>query len=791
MSSDKKISKLVLTKFRGATTETVLEFDDEKPIVLIFGENGRGKSTIIDAIDFVCNKSAGSIKTRSSTDPKKHLSAIGHKPKDFSVTLHSGENEWTGRHNGKDILIDGAENPPAAFILRRNKLLRLVEAKPADRYDELRRFIDVDNVEKSEQVLREAVNNSKSQLDRFAAQQTEAAETLEEIWQTEGMSHGSAQEWAQAKVQADVTELQEQINQIEEILDSRQNFQTQLRDYKDAKERYETANDELVELQTEIAAAEKTSAGGNMQLIDLLKRAETYIETQGNQGGCPVCLSDYDAENLKTEIKQRLSDLSSFEELRKRLETKNAARQKAESVQSNSKNELIEIATAHARQLQFSELAMIESASANWAEYELLKEDTLTAAALENFDEKSFALSAKLDDLQRRLQKDLNQYNTITQLHERLVKIKQDAEEEDRVLKGLKTILEIVHRERITYTQTILDAVKDECTRLYEVIHPNEPYKLTGLKLDEKTKGSLHQLAHFDGHDDVSPQAYFSESHLDTLGFCFWLAVAKHSSGGDAIIVLDDAFTSVDAAHVSRIIELLTDEVKGKKNKEDKKFNQIIIATHQRRWHDSYRYGTKSQSKTQVYELGSWEKKDGVKIFPSKMEFVILKEKLSEPVLDRQTVCGKAGVLLEKMFDELAKHYRCSMPRNAENVYTLKSLCENTTKLFDKLYVQRPKCDAAGKQTEPLEYEKIKLKDLHQKISPYVTVRNQIGAHFNMTAEEYSDNDVKGFVKSTIDLAEALICDVCKGMALRIDKETGNYVCSCKQSKLRMFPNNV
>ncbi len=70
MSSDKKISKLVLTKFRGATTETVLGFDDEKPIVLIFGENGRGKSTIIDAIDFVCNKSAGSIKARSSTDPK-------------------------------------------------------------------------------------------------------------------------------------------------------------------------------------------------------------------------------------------------------------------------------------------------------------------------------------------------------------------------------------------------------------------------------------------------------------------------------------------------------------------------------------------------------------------------------------------------------------------------------------------------------------------------------------------------------------------------------------------------
>jgi hypothetical protein len=51
-----RIERLKVCAFRGATTELVIEFDPEKPVTMIFGENGTGKSTIVDAIGFVCTQ---------------------------------------------------------------------------------------------------------------------------------------------------------------------------------------------------------------------------------------------------------------------------------------------------------------------------------------------------------------------------------------------------------------------------------------------------------------------------------------------------------------------------------------------------------------------------------------------------------------------------------------------------------------------------------------------------------------------------------------------------------------
>ncbi len=68
------------------------------------------------------------------------------------------------------------------------------------------------------------------------------------------------------------------------------------------------------------------------------------------------------------------------------------------------------------------------------------------------------------------------------------------------------------------------------------------------------------------------PGAYYSEAHLDTLGLCVYLALAKQAGTQDRIVVLDDVLTSVDEAHLGRIIELIDEEADG--------LGHLIITTH-------------------------------------------------------------------------------------------------------------------------------------------------------------------------------------------------------------------
>src|SRR5436190_1723029 len=83
-----KIQKFSLASFRGATQKVEVTLDTTKPVALIFGENGTGKSTIADGLDFICNRQFGSLDDRSmSAKPKSHVASLGHDTKLLRVTL--------------------------------------------------------------------------------------------------------------------------------------------------------------------------------------------------------------------------------------------------------------------------------------------------------------------------------------------------------------------------------------------------------------------------------------------------------------------------------------------------------------------------------------------------------------------------------------------------------------------------------------------------------------------------------------------------------------------------------
>jgi hypothetical protein len=323
-----------------------------------------------------------------------------------------------------------------------------------------------------------------------------------------------------------------------------------------------------------------------------------------------------------------------------------------------------------------------------------------------------------------------------------------------RVLKGLAAAHDLVKSTRIEYTQRILDEVAEECNRLYAAIHPDEGLAISKVELDQRQRASLSQMVNFGEYTDVPPQAYFSEAHLDTLGFCFWLAFAKReNSDGEGILVLDDVFTSVDSQHRRRLADLVVQE--------GTHFSQIIVTTHDRNWHDYFRNTHGPGNLTEVFHLQPWSIEKGISSYRTVLAVQDLVNAIHATPFERQAVASKAGVLLEATLDALALQYRCRVARTMDNVYDLGELLDGTASLFKSLELEKPMLDPAGQPIAPPACAMVRPKEILASLRTTVVVRNQVGAHHNVYGAGLADCDVREFAELTVELVQALICPEC------------------------------
>lgn len=765
----KRINRVALEKFRGATTTTSIEFDVSKPIVLIFGENGSGKSTIANAFDFVCNRSKGSLEKLSSTD-HSHIVSIGSDPADLKVRLFRDEETWEGTQQGRKILVEPSEEIPAASILRRRQLLKLVEATPSERFDTIRAFVDFGAIELSEQKLRDAERKARQDLDRKIELHTQAKDSLRRFWEAGGQIDGSPEEWAAGKLAQNLSESRVTLSSYADSLSQMESFIGAKCTLDSLQIEVETAETELDALKRQIAAQENASE--QLGLVSLLDQLRTVIAEPYNRNLCPACESEYNLADLRRNVDLRIELLQESGRLSKELSLRTETLKNKQSLLNRASATLLSGAKAlqqglsRVKQSANDVVDPIEAVLSFDLEGEYLNEED-TSGLSSAVDKLKPLIFEKVQDLS----KDINLYDSLKAAVDLSEKTELEVRNENDIANGLKAALDVVHGSRIRRTKEILEAVQGDVLRFWEAIHPDEPIKPTKLSLNDTTRGSLEQFASFGGHDDIIPQAYFSESHLDTLGFCYWLAIAKYSSNGDTILVLDDVFTSVDSAHISRIVDLLTTE--------SENFNQILVTTHQRRWLNAYKFGIKAKAKASVMELGVWSVDAGISLYPSPMEFEKLKQQVATEPLDRQAVCSKAGVLIEQMFDELTIQYRCGMPRVHPPEYTLANYWDGTTKLFKKLKIHT---------TNLLDEEiEVPLAELHQKLHPYIGTRNQVGAHFNPSEEEFSDGDVREFAKLTLELAETLLCSECIGLSNKRNRNDGVWQCECGKTKMSPY----
>jgi len=306
--------------------------------------------------------------------------------------------------------------------------------------------------------------------------------------------------------------------------------------------------------------------------------------------------------------------------------------------------------------------------------------------------------------------------------------------------------------------QKIADRVTQIANEFYDKVHPGEGIATSKLVVRQAASASMLLHATFHGQE-APPLKYYSESHLDTLGLCFFLAIRKLEVAGVSIfklLLIDDVLHSVDADHRTRLAQLLKD------NFED---HQIVLVTHDKNFYDRLRATLGSGYK--YIAISSWDIDSG--------------PHLSDPSTDLDRVLDPA-TRVGKSHDEIA----AAGGRFFE--WLLKDLTE---RLEVPLVARFTHPHDIGSMWPPLAAKLSKHKgftaaqpDLVKKLNENVWVRNKIGAHNSgEAASPVTPAEVTEFVDSVAALYKAAICSANKcGGTIQVSKDNKDvWRCGCSQ----------
>jgi len=521
--------------------------------------------------------------------------------------------------------------------------------------------------------------------------------------------------------------------------------------------------------------AEKRQAQQSTQLVKLLQDAKAYVTVKSPLEKCPVCEQRVDPVKLQRRLSERINSMQGLATLVKAAETAKRQVDTKKSHADQARKHFCQHAKTLGNTLKSFRLPEAVQQRVNWNAFPTLLSHLECSDDIEKQGRQLVSIVASFRrDLQTRRasdQKSLHQHNAIKGFVKTLEQNDIDAKRLERLSRALKATLEIVSQQRKDYVEGVLKSISKEVTKLYAKLHPTEGIGNIRFYLKPNVMGSLEIDGQFHATTELPPQAYYSESHLDTLGICVFLALSNRFKTDNTLLILDDVLTSVDSSHLDRFMTLLHDQALN--------FNQLIITTHYRPWRDRYRWAKGPAANTQVVELGPWTLQNGVQTGEFLTALEELKQALGERRFDRQVIASKAGIVLESLLDFLTLKYRCKVPRNARNEHTLGDLAIGIDSKLGKELRTRRLLGSGGDKAD------ISLKPLIDASTAQPWIRNAVGCHFNILGSDATDKDVRGFCESVVALATELVCASCKMLPTR--RPSGSYW-ECKCGNLELYP---
>ena len=663
-----KIKSIKINGLRGVREPLTLDLN--KKSVLVYGDNGTGKSSLTDSFEwFFYNKvehlSNEEIGRRKGRDALRNIFIPATE--DGFIQLKFDDNKLDSKKSIDNSLQTSSSNESDDFnkfiassfserlILRYRDLVQFIIAGKTDKLKELQNIIGFSEVQKIRDLLkrngsRVARNIKSSNYNNLKnVQQSTILENLgQNAYSDEQLFDGANKLIKPLKLGVEIKSRQD-INTVLKKIESKEdsellnqiNFYTKIKEsiaqiegnIENINNSYSTFYDSFNSLKKD---PEKVKS---LQLLSLLQEGKTVLTKDVVQDDyCPLCLQEKSKVDLLQELNLRIEELELLNK-------------EKEKVDNNSK-ELQNIIKPNINTIE----GLLTEKLFKKEDYAKLKEtvEGIKISLNNHLAESKKELAEKLTDKEiiKLVKKEIEELTSelvktikkLTESKEANLKFKtytklfQSAksyveylkiDKEQNVLANQQATFELLYEDFIKRQEEALNVFltmfSNDINDFYTTMNPNEKVdniKLVPLKKNDELVGITIEYS-FYNETHTPPIAYLSESHINCLGLSFFLASVKAFNKESKFFVLDDVISSFDRAHRYRFAQLLTT-----------KFSdyQIILLTHEKEFFELV--SSEVKSKGWILNNFKWTKENGTGI---ERGIADIKDRIKKKIEDKNT----------------------------------------------------------------------------------------------------------------------------------------------------------
>ncbi|MCL6443937.1 MAG: AAA family ATPase [Alicyclobacillus sp.] len=807
-----KLEEIEIHNIRGVRD---LELKPRGRNMVIWGSNGTGKSTIVDAIDFLFTGKISRLSGQGSRgiSLRTHGNHIDSDPKSSFVRAkifipELGQVVEVRRNLSKPNVIDCDEAvrdhversfqlfERGHYILTRRDILRYITAEPNERAKEIQALLNMTDIEKIRQALVNVQTEFKKELQSaeklFQRTVAELSATVEDkvsevservileminsyrsilggepIWDLVDIKKGiNPPTSVSYPTLTNVTRIKKSIDALGNFLSDDQMSQAILKDDEELRRT-------LSELRSDPIIIHYVK---HAQLLDI---GLQLIE----DGACPLCDTKWppgelvvylESKRTKVNVGHNLSEKISLVAMRLNERFLQILTHINHLLNELDKNEF-SFDTSLLRSWQRDIECFLESVNKAVDLYpvpQFSRERIGQALAPTNITEHLTSLMQTVSDVFPELTPEQRAWDTLTTL-EAQIRLWKAAVIDLNKARRLSEYAELLSSSFLDSRDKVLNAVyeraKERFEEFYRALHYSDEGSLTA-KLEPDGAGIIFEID-FYGRGSFPPRAYHSEGHQDSMGLALYLAIAD-AIHKDAVnlLVLDDVVMAIDSDHRREICKLLSTKFPTK---------QFIITTHDRTWMYQLKQEGVVNSKN-IVELYNWSIEVGPHVNEESDMWHLL-----DIDLDKNDVPSAAARLRrgsEQYFATLCDALQARVRFRLDGRWELGDYMTAAIKsLKDYLKMAKKAANSWGNRNEVeriTEFESMLNQILTRIDSERWAVNPNV--HYNQWAN-FTKADFRPVVDAFRDFFQQLVCSVCAS-TLRlsvVNHEPYDLRCNC------------